>query len=133
MNKLTLWLILAALLMLVGCSKDDSTPVGPVANDQQQKVQTLPQDTLKEWENFDWTTAKTYVKSYPAPAKKSGLKKTATPPIIVNGGFEEAAPGTGSHFAGWTTFVSGFGIDNDFTKGWVVGATDPYTASYPPG
>jgi hypothetical protein len=152
MYKLTLWSIFAVLLLaLAGCSKDESTPVGPVANDQpQKKVEAPPTSYWSESDVAEWATVEPYIKTYPPPAKKGRLGKTLQDePIVTNGGFEEADPVTGSHFAGWTTAVKGpivsgfqtpggFLIDENGMKvwhpewGWYAGASDPYKAYYLP-
>jgi hypothetical protein len=118
------------LLLVVGCSKDDSNLTGPIANDQQQKVvQTSPKSYWEPWSDPEWAKMEPYVKSYPAPMKKSALKRiTETPLIVTNGDFE-----TGD-FAGWTPFVTFPGmVDRRVSRAvphpewaWIVGTSDPF-------
>ncbi len=139
MKRLTAWSVPALLLLIVvGCSKDDTNVTGPVANDQQQKVvQASPKIYWEPWQYPDAAHMKPYVKSYPAPASKSALKSVAaTPPIVANGDFE-----TGS-FSPWTTYLNNAGMV-DYTTAtyhtewaWIVDDFDPRgtnTAIYPFG
>jgi hypothetical protein len=128
MKRLTAWSLPALLLlMVVGCSKDDTNLTGPVANSQQEKVsQTTPKSEWPAWPNPEWAKMPPYVKTYPAPARKNELQKTTTPPIVTNGDFETA------DFSGWTTFVTYPGIIDRANSSaphpewaWFVDNTDP--------
>jgi hypothetical protein len=120
-------------LLVVGCSKDDSNLTGPIANNQQQKVvQASPQSYWEPWADPEWAKMEPYVKSYPAPTKKSALKRiTETPPIVTNGDFET------KDFSGWTTFVTSPGMV-DYSSStpypewaWIVDASDPHSGIEP--
>ena len=102
MKRLTAWSLPALLLlMVVGCSKDTNL-TGPVANDHQQKaVQASPKIEWEPSQYADPAHSKPYLRSYPAPVKKSGLRSVAAiPPIVTNGDFE-----TGD-FSGWSIWLN---------------------------
>jgi hypothetical protein len=144
MKRLTAWSLPALLLLMaVGCNKDDSHITGPVSSDQQQKkVETPPAGSWRVPENIDWTklgAGKRYAKTSTA-LSKAGVKRarTATDPIVVNGGFEDG------DFTGWQTdaygyyggdpYPGGFLTNADWYPGWAwnVGTHDPYTDYYLP-
>jgi hypothetical protein len=125
------------LLLVVGCSKDDSNLTGPVASDQQQKKVETSVPRFWEESLYIGEPAKPYSKSYPAVAK-SGVKAAtiASDNIVMSDGFENG-------FAGWTVNVLGTnstnpgGIKDNVGAirpewAWYVGHQDPYTAYYPP-
>jgi hypothetical protein len=137
MKRLTAWSLPALLLLIVvGCSKDDSLVTGPVANDQQQKKVDKPPAIMWEgWQNLDWTSLRApspVVKSYPALPSKMKLAKTMNGDVVVmSEGFENG-------FAGWTTVATlpngspGGGFPGHSEWAWYVGQNDPYTALYLP-